>query len=149
MLIECWLPMQVYVKCSLVYMDFEGRSDGGSIKKILSHVSPLKLVSNLLYQCHLLNMLVNLTSHDPIWFTLVTYHLWCVYCANSSLLPLLIFLFGIIHAPQWLAKAYEIHLAALNYKRSSSKLHQIDLTFPRSLKWCLRLSRYSGSHKHY
>ncbi|XP_047974460.1 cleavage and polyadenylation specificity factor subunit 2 [Salvia hispanica] len=34
----------VYVKCSLVYMDFEGRSDGGSIKKILSHVSPLKLV---------------------------------------------------------------------------------------------------------
>lgn len=25
-------------------MDFEGRSDGGSVKKILSHVSPLKLV---------------------------------------------------------------------------------------------------------
>ncbi|KAL0341048.1 UNVERIFIED_CONTAM: Cleavage and polyadenylation specificity factor subunit [Sesamum radiatum] len=34
----------VYVKCSLVYMDFEGRSDGSSIKKILGHVSPLKLV---------------------------------------------------------------------------------------------------------
>ncbi|KAK4480742.1 hypothetical protein RD792_013824 [Penstemon davidsonii] len=34
----------VYVKCSLVYMDFEGRSDGGSVKKILAHVSPLKLV---------------------------------------------------------------------------------------------------------
>lgn len=34
----------VHVKCLLVYMDIEGRSDGGSIKKILSHVSPLKLV---------------------------------------------------------------------------------------------------------
>ncbi|XP_073020033.1 cleavage and polyadenylation specificity factor subunit 2 isoform X1 [Primulina eburnea] len=34
----------VYVKCSLVFMDFEGRSDGSSIKKILAHVSPLKLV---------------------------------------------------------------------------------------------------------
>ncbi|XP_051121439.1 cleavage and polyadenylation specificity factor subunit 2 isoform X2 [Andrographis paniculata] len=34
----------VYVKCSLLYMDFEGRSDGSSIKKILGHVSPLKLV---------------------------------------------------------------------------------------------------------
>lgn len=44
MLNECFLPMQVHVKCLLVYMDIEGRSDGGSIKKILSHVSPLKLV---------------------------------------------------------------------------------------------------------
>ncbi|KAL6503876.1 hypothetical protein OROGR_025799 [Orobanche gracilis] len=34
----------VHVKCSLVYMDFEGRSDGSSIKKILGHVAPLKLV---------------------------------------------------------------------------------------------------------
>ncbi|PIN22268.1 hypothetical protein CDL12_05024 [Handroanthus impetiginosus] len=34
----------VHVKCSLIYMDFEGRSDGSSIKKILGHVSPLKLV---------------------------------------------------------------------------------------------------------
>ncbi|KAK9665499.1 hypothetical protein RND81_14G115600 [Saponaria officinalis] len=34
----------VQVKCSLVYMDFEGRSDGRSIKSILAHVAPLKLV---------------------------------------------------------------------------------------------------------
>ncbi|XP_058779158.1 cleavage and polyadenylation specificity factor subunit 2-like isoform X2 [Vicia villosa] len=34
----------VQVRCSLVYMDFEGRSDGRSIKNILSHVAPLKLV---------------------------------------------------------------------------------------------------------
>ncbi|CAA0826386.1 Cleavage and polyadenylation specificity factor subunit 2 [Striga hermonthica] len=34
----------VHVKCSLIYMDFEGRSDGSSIKKILGHVAPLKLV---------------------------------------------------------------------------------------------------------
>ncbi|KAM0037740.1 putative zn-dependent metallo-hydrolase, RNA specificity domain-containing protein [Helianthus debilis subsp. tardiflorus] len=31
-------PPQVEVQCSLVYMDFEGRSDGRSIKSILSHV---------------------------------------------------------------------------------------------------------------
>ncbi|XP_068645532.1 cleavage and polyadenylation specificity factor subunit 2 [Aristolochia californica] len=36
--------MTVQVKCSLVYMDFEGRSDGRSIKAILGHVAPLKLV---------------------------------------------------------------------------------------------------------
>ncbi|XP_054818663.1 cleavage and polyadenylation specificity factor subunit 2 isoform X2 [Prosopis cineraria] len=34
----------VQVRCSLLYMDFEGRSDGRSIKNILSHVAPLKLV---------------------------------------------------------------------------------------------------------
>ncbi|GLJ14052.1 hypothetical protein SUGI_0224770 [Cryptomeria japonica] len=34
----------VHVKCSLTYMDFEGRSDGRSIKSIIQHVSPLKLV---------------------------------------------------------------------------------------------------------
>ncbi|XP_004499957.1 cleavage and polyadenylation specificity factor subunit 2 [Cicer arietinum] len=34
----------VQVRCSLIYMDFEGRSDGRSIKNILSHVAPLKLV---------------------------------------------------------------------------------------------------------
>ncbi|KAI5444326.1 hypothetical protein KIW84_012816 [Lathyrus oleraceus] len=34
----------VQVRCLLVYMDFEGRSDGRSIKNILSHVAPLKLV---------------------------------------------------------------------------------------------------------
>lgn len=34
----------VIVKCSLQYIDFEGRSDGRSIKTILQHVAPLKLV---------------------------------------------------------------------------------------------------------
>lgn len=32
------------MKCSLVYMDFEGRSDGRSVKSIIAHVAPLKLV---------------------------------------------------------------------------------------------------------
>lgn len=36
--------LTVQVKSSLVYMDFEGRSDGRSIKSILAHVAPLKLV---------------------------------------------------------------------------------------------------------
>lgn len=36
--------MTVQVKCALLYMDFEGRSDGRSIKSILAHVAPLKLV---------------------------------------------------------------------------------------------------------
>ncbi|PSR93452.1 Cleavage and polyadenylation specificity factor subunit like [Actinidia chinensis var. chinensis] len=36
--------LTVQVKCSLVYMDFEGRSDGRSLKSILAHVAPLKLV---------------------------------------------------------------------------------------------------------
>ncbi|KAH0702688.1 hypothetical protein KY285_016966 [Solanum tuberosum] len=36
--------LTVQVKCSLLYMDFEGRSDGRSIKSILAHVAPLKLV---------------------------------------------------------------------------------------------------------
>jgi hypothetical protein len=43
------LYFQVQVKCLLIYMDFEGRSDGRSIKSILSHVAPLKLVRMLLY----------------------------------------------------------------------------------------------------
>ncbi|KAL5727474.1 hypothetical protein ACHQM5_000666 [Ranunculus cassubicifolius] len=34
----------VPVRCSLHYMDFEGRSDGRSIKLTLAHVAPLKLV---------------------------------------------------------------------------------------------------------
>ncbi|XP_020079754.1 cleavage and polyadenylation specificity factor subunit 2 isoform X2 [Ananas comosus] len=34
----------VQVKCALTYMDFEGRSDGRSVKSILAHVAPLKLV---------------------------------------------------------------------------------------------------------
>ncbi|KAF2290585.1 hypothetical protein GH714_014541 [Hevea brasiliensis] len=36
--------LTVPVKCSLIYMDHEGRSDGRSIKSILAHVAPLKLV---------------------------------------------------------------------------------------------------------
>ncbi|GAB2294030.1 hypothetical protein Dimus_028246 [Dionaea muscipula] len=36
--------LTVQVKCSLVYMDFEGRADGRSIKSIIGHVAPLKLV---------------------------------------------------------------------------------------------------------
>ncbi|VFQ80590.1 unnamed protein product [Cuscuta campestris] len=36
--------LTVLVKCSLLYMDFEGRSDGRSMKSILAHVAPLKLV---------------------------------------------------------------------------------------------------------
>uniref|UniRef100_A0ACD5T9S1 Uncharacterized protein n=1 Tax=Avena sativa TaxID=4498 RepID=A0ACD5T9S1_AVESA len=36
--------MTVQVKCSLAYMDFEGRSDGRSVKSVISHVAPLKLV---------------------------------------------------------------------------------------------------------
>ncbi|CAN6461690.1 unnamed protein product [Victoria cruziana] len=34
----------VQVKCSLIYMDFEGRSDGHSMKSIIKNVAPLKLV---------------------------------------------------------------------------------------------------------
>lgn len=44
MLYWYYIFIQVQVKCSLVYMDFEGRSDGRSIKSILAHVAPLKLV---------------------------------------------------------------------------------------------------------
>ncbi|KAL5744627.1 hypothetical protein ACOSQ2_027743 [Xanthoceras sorbifolium] len=36
--------LTVQVKCLLIYMDYEGRADGRSIKTILAHVAPLKLV---------------------------------------------------------------------------------------------------------
>ncbi|KAJ4706015.1 Cleavage and polyadenylation specificity factor subunit 2 [Melia azedarach] len=36
--------LTVQVKCSLIYMDYEGRADSRSIKTILAHVAPLKLV---------------------------------------------------------------------------------------------------------
>ncbi|KAI9160425.1 hypothetical protein LWI28_007987 [Acer negundo] len=36
--------LTVQVKCSLIYLDYEGRADGRSIKTILAHVAPLKLV---------------------------------------------------------------------------------------------------------
>jgi hypothetical protein len=49
------LYFQVQVKCLLIYMDFEGRSDGRSIKSILSHVAPLKLVRMLFI---LINILI-------------------------------------------------------------------------------------------
>lgn len=35
------------MRCSLAYVDFEGRSDGRSIKSVLAHVAPLKLVCTL------------------------------------------------------------------------------------------------------
>jgi len=38
------------VKCSLVYMDFEGRSDGRSVKSVIAHVAPLKLVCEFNYR---------------------------------------------------------------------------------------------------
>merc|ERR1712071_636395 len=34
----------VNVECSVAYIDFEGRSDGKSIRTILSHVSPRRLI---------------------------------------------------------------------------------------------------------
>ena len=37
------------MKCSLVYMDFEGRSDGRSVKSVIAHVAPLKLVCEFNY----------------------------------------------------------------------------------------------------
>ncbi|CAO2141490.1 unnamed protein product [Urochloa humidicola] len=36
--------MTVHVKCSLIYMDFEGRSDAHSIKSVIAHLAPRKLV---------------------------------------------------------------------------------------------------------
>ncbi|XVF12513.1 hypothetical protein REPUB_Repub08aG0125000 [Reevesia pubescens] len=36
--------LTVHVKSSLIYMDYEGRSNGRSVKSILAHVAPLKLV---------------------------------------------------------------------------------------------------------
>lgn len=62
--------MQVYVKCSLVYMDFEGRSDGGSIKKILSHVSPLKLVRISFVLLASLNIFLHLIFWKKLLFHL-------------------------------------------------------------------------------
>ena len=40
-------------------MDFEGRSDGRSIKSIISHVAPLKLVcDSLLSQCSVVDIML-------------------------------------------------------------------------------------------
>ena len=43
-------------RCSLTFIDFEGRSDGDSIKRILSIVKPRQLVRSLL--CMSIDMLV-------------------------------------------------------------------------------------------
>jgi len=37
-------PTTIQVNCTLKYIDFEGRSDGRSIKTILQHVAPRKLI---------------------------------------------------------------------------------------------------------
>ena len=37
--------VSVVFRCSMLYIDFEGRSDGESIKRILSLVNPRNLVS--------------------------------------------------------------------------------------------------------
>ena len=52
------------MKCSLVYMDFEGRSDGRSIKSILGHVAPLKLVCDF----SILNALIIWSSYKIFLF---------------------------------------------------------------------------------
>jgi len=39
-----WQNMTVDIKCAIKYIDFEGRSDGKSIRTILSHVAPRKLI---------------------------------------------------------------------------------------------------------
>lgn len=40
-------------RCSLLYIDFEGRSDGESIKRILSLVNPRNLVSSFFFLIHI------------------------------------------------------------------------------------------------
>lgn len=39
---------QLNMVCAIVFIDFEGRSDGQSIKNIISHVAPRRLVGSLL-----------------------------------------------------------------------------------------------------
>lgn len=50
--------LQVQVKCSLAYMDFEGRSDGRSVKSVIAHVAPLKLVSGFSWKFFLIACVV-------------------------------------------------------------------------------------------
>ena len=38
-------------RCSITYIDFEGRSDGESVKKIVSFVKPRQLVSSVNPDC--------------------------------------------------------------------------------------------------
>ena len=56
-------------RCSLTFIDFEGRSDGDSIKRILSIVKPRQLVRSLL--CMSIDMLV---QPPPLPFQVVEYH---------------------------------------------------------------------------
>jgi hypothetical protein len=37
--------IEVEINCTIKYIDFEGRSDGRSIKKIVARVNPRKMVS--------------------------------------------------------------------------------------------------------
>jgi cleavage and polyadenylation specificity factor subunit 2 len=37
-------PRQLSVLCDIHFIDFEGRSDGQSIKNIIAHVAPRRLV---------------------------------------------------------------------------------------------------------
>jgi cleavage and polyadenylation specificity factor subunit 2 len=38
--------VNVHLKCKVIYIDFEGRVDGNSIRNILPQVAPRKLVFN-------------------------------------------------------------------------------------------------------
>ena len=42
----------VPIKCKICYIDFEGLSDGKSIKNIIRQVAPKKLVSNNFHCCY-------------------------------------------------------------------------------------------------
>jgi hypothetical protein len=53
------------VKCSLVYMDFEGRSDGRSVKSVIAHVAPLKLVCDFNSRY---------SFFVPVWFRLYIFN---------------------------------------------------------------------------
>ncbi|KAJ0098851.1 hypothetical protein Patl1_20140 [Pistacia atlantica] len=62
--------LTVQVKCSLIYMDYEGRADGRSIKTILAHVAPLKLVRIFLLvtwpytSANYIQLTLNLSEHQ-------------------------------------------------------------------------------------
>ncbi len=43
--------VELQVKANIVFIDFEGRSDGESIRKILSQIKPRQMVSTLGTTC--------------------------------------------------------------------------------------------------
>ena len=49
--IQFILLLSNFIRCSIKYIDFEGRSDGESVKRILSIVKPRQLVSG--FSCDL------------------------------------------------------------------------------------------------